>query len=334
MPFGVLFAMKVISMAMINDGGPAVTLEFAGNIGDSTSGIARTYVCANRDALIVSVLDSARSLANNKSATLTAVGTAGYRLLGVPSTGEQARGDLFHPDPVQIQCLKSLHQISCAAVAYLDSYGYSSFDANRPVNVIEECDVVVEACHVFNANVLPNAVGVLDTERKIVGALLEALWVLLIKLCLSLPASRGSGSGDNAAFNVQHRSSVERAATPLFQALFRLCCTATGFRTAVDCQDTLDGIQLIWTISDTFTSYWATMVIAALLSRQSVLFVAPNANSEIDKEAETLNKRILLGLRGGAGIGQKGTIDGLVGGLLRQSGKLSSSRGARIVMCA
>lgn len=285
----------------LRDGGPAITIEFASNSGDSTSGMARTYTCTNRDALIVAILDSARSLANNKSITVTSFRSAGYRLLGVPSNSAQVKGDLFHPDPNQIQCLRHLHQISCAAVAYLDSYEYSSFDARRPVDVIEECDVVVEACQMFSANVKPAAAGILDEEKKIVGAVIEALAILLVKL---LESSDGDDDRD-----IHNRIRVQRVATPLFQALYRLCCTVTGFRTAVECQDILDVMRLIWDIDDTFALYWAMMTFSALLSRQGV---DPSMILEGDKEAEFVNKRVLLGL--------DGTVSGLVRALLGQRG--------------
>ena len=285
----------------LRDGGPAMTIEFASNSGDSTSGMARTYTCTNRDALIVAILDSARSLANNKSITVTGTRTGGYRLLGVPSNSAQVKGDLFHPDPNQIQCLRHLHQISCAAVAYLDSYEYSSFDARRPVDVIEECDVVVEACQMFSTNVKLAAAGILDGEKKIVGAVIEAIAILLAKL---LGSSGGDGDHD-----LHHRIRVQRVATPLFQALYRLCCTATGFRTAVECQDILDVMQLIWNIDDTFAFYWAVMTFSALLSRQGV---DPSMILEGDKEAEFINKRTLLGL--------DGAVDGLIRALLGQRG--------------
>lgn len=281
------------------DGGPAMTIEFASNSGDSTSGMARTYTCTDRDALIVAILDSARSLANNKSIIVTNTRSVGYRLLGIPSTSAQM-GDLFHPDPNQIQCLRHLHQIACAAVAYLDSYEYSSFDARRPVDVIEECDVVVEACHMFSANVKPAAAGILDGEKKIVGACIEGLAILLVKLL----ESSGGGDGDD-----HHRIRVDRVVTPLFQALYRLCCTATGFRTAVESQDILDAVQLAWNIGDTFAIYWAVMTFSALLFRQGV---DPSMVLEGDKEAEFVNKRVLLGL--------EGTVEGLVKALLGQRG--------------
>jgi hypothetical protein len=291
------------------DGGPAMTIEFASNIGDSTSGMSRTYTCTNRDALVVAILDSARSLANNKAITVTAIRSAGYRLLGVPSNSAQAKGDLFHPDPNQIQCLKHLHQISCAAVAYLDSYEYSSFDARRPVDVIEECDVVVEACIMFSANVKPVAAGILDGENKIVSAVIEALAILLVKLL--------DGNDDH---DIHHRIRVQRVATPLFQALYRLCCTVTGFRTAVECQDILDIFQLIWNIGDEFAFYWAVMTFSALLSRQGV---DPSMVLEGDKEAEFVNKRVLLGL--------DGTVDGLVRALLGEGGGSQRSPASDLV---
>ena len=285
----------------LRDGGPAMTIEFTSNSGDSTSGMARTYTCTDRDSLIVAILDSARSLANNKSITVTSIRSAGFRLLGVPSNSAQVKGDLFHPDPNQIQCLRHLHQISCAAVAYLDSYEYSSFDARRPVDVIEECDVVVEACQVFSANVKPAAAGILDGEKKIIGAVIEALAVLLVKL---LESSDGDDDHD-----IHNRIRVQRVATPLFQALYRLCCTVTGFRTAVECQDIPDVVQLIWDIDDAFALYWAMMTFSALLSRQGV---DPSMILEGDKEAEFANKRVLLGL--------DDTVGSLVRALLGQRG--------------
>lgn len=282
------------------DGGPAMTIEFASNSGDSTSGMTRTYTCTDRDALIVAILDSARSLANNKSIIVTNTRSAGYRLLGIPSTSAQV-GDLFHPDPNQIQCLRHLHQIACAAVAYLDSYEYSSFDARRPVDVIEECDVVVEACQMFSANVKPAAAGILDGEKKIVCAVIEGLATLLVKLL----GSSGGDDGDD-----HHRIRVDRVVTPLFQSLYRLCCTATGFRTAVESQAIRNAVQLVWNIGDTFAFYWAVMTFSALLSRQGVDL---SMVLEGDKEAEFVNKRVLLGL--------DGTVEGLVKALLGQRGR-------------
>ena len=308
----------------VDGGGPTVTIEFASTEADTTSGVSRTYGCPARDGLIVAILDSARCLANNRVITVTDVRTASYRLLAVPhplSPGVSSNKgvELFEPDPVQIQCLESLHQISCAAVAYLDTYSHSSSDAREPVDIVEECDVVVEACHTFNANTSLLVTNILDGDQKIIASTLEALWVLIGKLLLSTP-KRGEGDDSGTTLtHVRYRANVERVTIPIYQALSRLCSTATGYRSAVDCQDTLDAVRLTWKLADAFSFFWGTSVISTLCSPR---VIEGRSENEKDKEALARNKFFLLGL--------EGTIDGLVSVLLGQRRGLSAFSGQPI----
>ena len=264
-----------------------LTLEFK-------NGSSRMYASANRDALLVSLLDAANYLGSNASVHVSDVTSGGYCLSSLDTATEaqsSSTGIIFQTISIPMHCLKRIHSVSTAAFAYLSHGTESSSREGEKIKVGEECRVVVEACREFNATVPPTGEGLptAPSDRSILGSV-GALWGIL-SLLLQRPS-------DGA--NIHEWHEAELAATPMFQALYRLSQTPAGYKGTAELDTMQDCIGLLWQLDDSFCQFWMLRVMRALLS----------GPAKRDKEVEFVNKSVIL-QTGGTMM-----IDGLVSTML------------------
>jgi hypothetical protein len=186
-----------------------VTIEFK-------NGSSRTYASANRDALLVSLLDAASFLSNNVSVHVSDVTSGGYCLSSLDITPEappptSTASIIFQTISIPVHCLKRVHAVSTAAYAFLSHGTESSTREGEKIKVAEECRIVVEACREFNASVSPTGEGLPKslTDRFVSGSI-GALWGILAYLLQRSPSDQT---------NIHDWHEAEVAATPMFQAL-------------------------------------------------------------------------------------------------------------------
>jgi hypothetical protein len=88
------------------------------------NGSSRLYASANRDALLVSLLDAANYLGNNASVHVSNVTSGGYCLSALDASPAEAQssgstsGIIFQTISIPVYCLKRLHAVSTAAFAF------------------------------------------------------------------------------------------------------------------------------------------------------------------------------------------------------------------------
>jgi hypothetical protein len=179
-----------------------ITLEYA-------TGSAKQYTCANRDSLLVSLLDAATTLGKNPQVHVSNVLLCGYcwtslaerEMTTNTTTAKQKQTTpslLFPPISIPMYVLKRVHSVSTAAFSYINSTTESSTQEGQTMDIVEECRSVVDACREFNAFVLPTSLG-LPTDIKDRHALgsIGALWGLVAEL-LDRP-SPGSGPSSSSS---------------------------------------------------------------------------------------------------------------------------------------
>ena len=262
-----------------------LTLEFTG-------GNHRTYGSIARDTLIVSILDAATTLGKNKTVHVSDVTSEGYSLACSFLADEPS--SIFQPISIPFYCLRRVHQVSTAAFAFLDIKIESSLREGQRFQIVEECFVAVEACREFNASVPLSGEGLPkgDTDKTVIGCL-GALWGIISKLLKK-------DDDDSKQWYL-----AELAATPMFQTIYRLTQTATGYRDSVELSTLQAALGLFWDVDDVFCQFWALRVLYLLVS----------SNNTRDMEIEFVNKSIVL--RTG---GQK-LIHGLVATLIDANAK-------------
>lgn len=245
------------------------------------NGSSRTYASANRDALLVSLLDAANYLGNNASVHVSNVTSGGYCLSSLDTATMEAppssstAGIIFQTISIPVHCLKRLHSVSTAAFAFLSRETELSTREGEKVKVGDECRIVVEACREFNASVPPTGQGLptSPSDKNILGSV-GALWGIL-----SLLIQRPSDSA-----NIHDWHEAELAATPMFQALYRLSQTPAGYKGTAELDTMQDCIALLWQLDDSFCQFWMLRVLRALLS----------GPANRDKEVEFVNKSVIL----------------------------------------
>jgi hypothetical protein len=271
----------------------SLTLEYTG-------GAQQTYSSSNRDALLVSLLDAASSLAFNAKVDVSDVTSAGYSLSSLSDTSDAApivpgAAAIFQPISVPIHCLKRVHAVSTAAYAYM-CLGKESFqDSSTNMDFVEECRLVVEACREFNASVPPSGDGLpTGPNDKTVLGCVGSLWGIVSNL-LGLHGLQGSDSTDS-----RDRQRSESAASPLLQSLYRLSQTPAGYRGSAELSTLQDALATFWGVSDSFCKYWALRNLSVLLA----------GCEKRDLEIEFVNKSVILKSGGQA------MVDGLVHAML------------------
>lgn len=242
-----------------------ISLEFA-------EGCRKAYESSHRDALLVSIMDAAQSLAQNKTMNLTDISSAGYTLsdVGLP---EESSG-IFQPISIPLYCLKRLYQLSTSAYAFLSHNSESSTRSGQPLIVAEECSAVIECSREFNASIPPSGDGLPEkpNDKQVLGCI-GALWGILSKLL-----SRKGGNSTETHLG-------EASAIPILQALYRLCQTPAGFKGTVDLSTMQECIKYLWDMNDDFCQFWSLRVLLILLNSKS---------HPRDREVEYVNKSVIL----------------------------------------
>jgi len=294
------------------------TLEF-------TNGSIRTYTCNSRDALIVSILDASMTLAKNQTIHVTDVLSAGYCLESFASVGSASESgsapasapsgavavasSLFHPTFIPRYCLRRVHALATQAYAFI-SREFEHFQPGQPIQLVEECKLLVEACREFNASVLPTGDGLptSSSDKQISGSI-GALWGLVTKLL-----ERPTQQGDDSVHNARDVARAENTCSAFFQTLYRLSKTPAGYKISADLSTMQESIPLLFRIDDVFCKFWAFQVMKVLLS----------GLPDRDKEAEYVNKSVIFR------AGGQNLVDGFVIALLEPTTKLSSDGKERV----
>jgi len=298
-------------------GGDQLVLEF-------TNGTTCTYASSNRDALLVSLLDATMTLAKKTTVQISDVKCAGYCLSSLDDdTDEEAAAPtsaaqaLFQPISIPVHCLKRVYAVSTAAYAYVTHAGeiLEHNTATVPINVSQECQVVVEACREFNASVLPTGEGLPQGEKdKTISGTIGALWGLVFEL-LHTPAGM---SQMQAQMHVRDRQLAEQTACTLLQSLYRLSQTTAGYKVSSELTTMQDCIPLVWQIADDFAKFWIFRTYCILVSGKRGTM--PQLR---DMELEFVNKKVILSTGGPV------FIQGLVNALLESGQFVSNKNGSR-----
>ena len=92
-------------------------------------------------------------------------------------------GGLFPIEPLEIQCLKRIHAVACAAEAYLSIGGPKEEEGNEAkLDPISECAIVVTISREFNANVSIVGICNLPDDPKLIVESISALWGIVLIL--------------------------------------------------------------------------------------------------------------------------------------------------------
>lgn len=243
-----------------------ISLEFK-------DGRQRTYGSANRDALLVSLLDAAINLGDNKTVHVSDVTSGGYSLKSNEKGDEP--GGIFQPISIPVHCLKRVYSLATSAYAFLAQKQSDGEDGQTPP--AEECGNLVQACRELNASVPPTGDGLPKsaTDRQVLGSL-GALWGIVAHLL-----DREDGKSKNA----RDWHQAELAATPMLQTIFRLCHSPAGYKASVELTTMQECIPLLASMDDDFAKFWAFRVVSLLLSSPA---------GKRDMEVEYVNKSIIL----------------------------------------
>ena len=283
-----------------------LTLEYA-------DGSKRTYTSSNRDALLVSILDAAATMGLNRAVQVSDVGSAGYCLAShsVTQSSNEKAGGLFQPISIPQYCLKRVHTLATQTYAYV-SKELESLRPNQPetFKAIDECTLLLEACHEFNASVLPTGDGLpTGPSDKLISGSIGALWGLVGNLLRQPHEQTGT--------DIHNRMEANRAevtCTALFQTLYRLSKTPAGYKLSAELTTLQESISLLWKIQDVFCKYWGLQVLNVLLS----------GLPKRDMETEYVNKSVILR------VGGSDLVEGIVNALLEPP-KTQSSDGKEMV---
>jgi hypothetical protein len=298
-------------------GGDQIILEF-------TDGSSVTYTCSNRDALLVSLLDATITLVKKSTVQVSDVPCAGFCLSSLeddtsaPPAPTSAASALFQPISIPMHCLKRINNMSTAAYAYITNAG-DIVEQPAQINVMQECQVVMEACREFNASVLPTGEGLPTGEKdKIVSATVGALWGLVYELLQCGKNNANESLQQQQQLHVRDRHVAEQIACTFLQALYRLSQTTTGYKASAELTTMQDCIPLIWNIQDDFAKFWAFRILVVLVSGKRGKM--PQLR---DMELEFVNKKVIL-TTGGPTL-----INGLVNALLESGQYVNNTNGTR-----
>jgi DNAJ protein RME-8 N-terminal len=278
---------------------------------------SRTFTSTHRDALLVSLLDAATTLAKNTAIHVVDVSTFGYCLSGMSRAmpSDESSGGLFRPISIPQYCLKRVYAHATSTYAFMAPSEFSESQSSRspaaslglapvPVSsVVNECVGLVEVCREFNASVLPGGEGLPTgpTDKLVLGSV-GALWGLVACL-LRENASALSSSGQGAIDASRHESrQVEAQCCTFLQTLYRLSKTCAGYKGSVDLTTLKEALPLIWKVDDPFCKFWILQVFNSLVSGLPL---------KRDLESEFVNKSVVMS---GPGV-----VDGLVTTLVAPS---------------
>ena len=270
---------ELYALVRHDESGNQITMEYV-------DGSSRTYTSQSRDSLLVSLLDAAATLGKNAKVHVSDVTSGGYCLASFArgdataseSSMAASKGGLFQPISIPLHCLKRVHTVSTAAFSYMNSSQESSTQEGAPLDPIEECRSVMEACREFNASVLPTAEGLPtgEKDKQVLGSI-GALWGLVAELL-------DPGPNPNQ-LKSHRRHQSEQSAGPLLQTLHRLSKTPAGYKNSIELATFTDCLPFLLTIEDSFTKFWAFRVLTVLLS---------GLPGKRDREIEYVNKSVIF----------------------------------------
>jgi DnaJ family protein C protein 13 len=208
---------------------------------------------------------------------------------------------------------------------------YQQFECSR---------TLIDACNEFNCSIQqpqqdftnPNS----TTEKHIIGTM-GSLLGIIAKLLQYKNATTTTSSSSAAAItnnapnhytdttattaiqspssipDVQRRIKSEQMVGTMFQTLYRLVQTTTGYKNAAELTTLRECLPYLWTLNDTFCMYSAYSVLNVLLSGTIITTMNkknPSPSPQRDMETEYVNKNVILK------CGSTNMIDGLVASLL------------------
>jgi hypothetical protein len=270
---------------------------------------SRSFSSPNRDALLVSLLDAASTLAKNAAVHLVDVSSFGYCLSGMIRAQPKEEAGLFRPISIPTYCLKRVNAHSTATYAFVSPELLESNPHHpRPTGptapriepglVLNECYSLVEECREFNASVLPSGEGLptAASDKLILGSV-GALWGLVTNLLREVTRQQ------------ETRPQAQAVCCTLLQTLYRLSKTFAGYKGSVELSTFKAALTLVWGIDDPFCKFWILEVLNVLVSG-----LAPKR----DLETEYVNKSII--------ISTQSFVDGLVTSLVEPSAVHATAR--------
>ena len=268
--------------------GNSFTIEFKG-------GLCRTYASNDRDTVIVAILDATVYMCRNFNVTVTDVLSAPYRMQSsadasegeISASAAAAAPILFQPELIEAQCLRQVHDISFVTHAYVQYQCHVDQNVS-PAQILDECVAVIESCRGFNANVCIDSIGMLPNDKKLVEGSIRALWGISSTLLKYVVGLESSSEKDLSL--AQSADIIHGALCAVFQTLYRLMMTEIGYTSTADNKEAIKTLSGVWRIEDSFALYWS-------LKCLSVLLLPRPFARERDREAEFVNKSILLGPR-------------------------------------
>jgi hypothetical protein len=277
------------------------TIEFKG-------GLQRTYSSDQRDTVIVSILDITVYSCKNYDATVTDVSSGSYNMLcyveeDIKDSPLVSTQNLFQSDPIDLECLKLLHDVSTVTNANIQHLYVVGNDVGTRL-FIDETVAVIECCREFNFNVPIRAVKKLPDDKKLIECTIEALW----ELCLCfLRLAKNERDTNKSALCTEFSNSEDpllNILPPLFQSLYRLMMTEIGYSTTAENRDMVKCVNIMFNLNNTLALYWFLKCLSALLLPRPF-------TEERDKRNEFMNKSTLLESR-------TNITKHLVGGIMRR----------------
>lgn len=267
------------------------TIEFKG-------GLRRTYSSDERDTVIVSILDITIYTCKNVDVTVTDVPSYGYNMLcfseedSLKDFSISTTQNIFQSDPIEIQCLKLLHEVAVVTNAIIQ-YSYFVDSSVESRILTNECVALIECCREFNANVRLRAVNNMPDDRKLIEGTIKALWDSCLTLLDKIKIQdQQKGPIPGTRENNQDKEVVLNLLVPIFQSLYRLMMTEVGYSTAAENKEMVSCVKSISEINNNLALYWFLKCLSALILPRPFV-------DERDKRNEFMNKSILLDKRTG-----------------------------------
>ena len=257
------------------------TIEYKG-------GLCRTYASNEIDAVIVPILDASVNLSRNFNLTVADVPCAPYRMIGF--TGDDVdknnnasaapTQNIFQQEPIDMQCLRKVHEVSSVSYAYVEHIFH--LDSSVTIQqILDESIATIECCRELNANVCIKTACAMPNEKKYIEESINALWGVCSILMKYLVDTSSTTQSEKSY------GSIHYAITPIFQTLYRLMMTETGYASTAKNEEVVNAIFDIWCIKDPFALYWS-------LKCLSVLLLPRPFARERERKSEFINKGFLL----------------------------------------
>lgn len=250
------------------------------------SGLTRTYMSENRDAVIVSLLDVAIYTCKNFNVTVTHVPSQSYQIKSYVEVPEDASQNinLFVSEPCELQCLRILHEVASVSESLLQLL--SSDDVIGLRRYVNECYALVEICHEFNANVRLESTTLLPNDEKLIVGTISSLWRVVSILAAIYLDEIGSHEQETTHIDFT-RHSFHAQVCSILQCQYRLMITPKGYETTIQDDNAKRLFCDLWKFRDPFVQYWFLKTLSALL------LPLPFSTSR-NVESESMNKQYLL----------------------------------------